>query len=447
MNITSENINKRDYLKKNAIFKNPFIIFLPFLLFYLVYVLVFYNKTLWGDEVRHVEYATHLLDGFYSPPPPKVVFDMGPGYPLFLSFFLALGIPLVFACLVNAIFNYLAVVFLFKALKEIISFKVALICSIFMACYYNSLEFIALMYSETITLFLVALVLYLLIKAFNSNEGRKTKKYIWLSGFFIGYLVLTKIIFGYVLMIMLAAAIVLWIIKRKNTNYRKFCIVFLIAMATASPYLAYTYHLTGRLFYWGTSGGINLYWMSTPFEGEYGNWVYNPKYNSAIFKLNLRSKDNYIPGGEDSIKKHHQKDFEELQKYDGVEEDDAYKKIVMTNIKSHPLKFLQNCISNIGRMIFNYPYSYTAQKPGTLLRLPMNGIIVTFLLFSLIPTFINWRKLIFSLRIIIFIVLLYIGGNVLGCAETRMFTPIVPMILFWIAYIMNKSIRVNLAFK
>jgi 4-amino-4-deoxy-L-arabinose transferase-like glycosyltransferase len=312
----------------------------------------------------------------------------------------------------------------------------------------------ALMYTESMSLFLVSIILYLLTKTFNTNKPKELAKYSLLAGFFIGYLVLTKIIFGYVLMVILIGVILLWLTKMKSVNYRKSCIIFLIALATTSPYLIYTYHLTGRPFYWGTSGGINLYWMSSPFEGEYGSWEYNPKYNSRIYlphratggPLYERNKNNFIPGGEDSIIIHHQKDFEEIKKYVGVEEDDAYKKIAIKNIKSHPLKFLQNYICNIGRIIFNYPYSYTVQKPGTLIRFPMNGIIVVFLLFSLIPTFINWRRLGFSAKLVLFIVVLYLGGTVLGCAETRMFTPIVPMILFWIAYIMNKSIKVNLKF-
>src|SRR5450631_2442808 len=97
----SENIIQ-SRLKNSAIFKNPFVIFLPFLLFYSVYVLIFYNKTLQGDEVRHIQFATNLLHGFYSSPPPKISLDIGPGYPLFLLFFVRLGLPFFYACLMNA---------------------------------------------------------------------------------------------------------------------------------------------------------------------------------------------------------------------------------------------------------------------------------------------------------------------------------------------------------
>jgi 4-amino-4-deoxy-L-arabinose transferase-like glycosyltransferase len=413
---------------------------------------------MWGDEIRHIAYAQNLLHGFYSPPPPNMNLEIGPGYPLFLLPFIVLHIPLICVSLMNAILTYLTVVFLFKALQQIVSFKTALIFSLFLACYYNSLEFMALMYSESLTLFLVALTVYLIIKTFNPEKPIKINKYIFLTGFFIGLLVLTKVIFGYVLLFMLIGTGLLWIINRKSINFRKCFFVLLIGLATTSPYLIYTYHITGRMFYWGTSGGNNLYWMSTPFPGEYGNWAPIPKnspYNSLDNadniqgggELNLKNRENFIPGGEDSLRIHHLKDFEEINKYQGAEKDDAYKIFVINNIKSHPYKYIENCISNIGRIFFNYPYSYTYQKPGTLLRLPLNGIIVVLILFCLIPTFINWRKLIFPIRMILFIVLLYFGGSIFGSAETRMFTAIVPMLLFWIAYIIQRSIKFNWAFE
>ena len=322
----------------------------------------------------------------------------------------------------NAVFNYLAIIFLFKALQQIVSFRAALVFSLFLACYSNSLEFMALLYSESLTLFLVSLVVFLLIKAFNPGNLIKTKKYVYLCGFIIGVLALTKIIFGYVLMFMLVGSGLLWMINRKSINYRKSVFILLIALATTAPYLIYTYHLTGRIFYWGTSGGNNLYWMSSPFKGEFGNWVADPqeKHDSISMKggthtvhtggqLNLKNRNNFIPGGMDSLDLHHLKDYEEINKYKGVEQDDVYKRLVINNIKSHPGKYIENCISNVGRILFNYPYSYTIQKPETLLRLPLNGIIAVFMLLCLIPTFINWRKIIFPVRFMLFFILLYFG--------------------------------------
>ena len=155
-----------------------------------------------------------------------------------------------------------------------------------------------------------------------------------------------------------------------------------------------------------------------------------------------------VPGIDDSIKLHHQKDFDEILKYSttGAERDDAFKRIAIRNIKANPLDYVKNCFSNIGRILFNYPYSYTAQRPSTLLRFPLNGIIAVLMLFCIIPTFLNWKKIIYPVRFMLFFIFLYLGGSILGSAEIRMFTTIVPMLLFWIAFILINTVKINLKF-
>jgi hypothetical protein len=175
--------------------------------------------------------------------------------------------------------------------------------------------------------------------------------------------------------------------------------------------------------------------MSSPYKGEYGNWIQYP--------LDPLDDNKRIPGSDDIINMYHQKDFDEIFKYKGVEQDDIYKKIVINNIKSHPIKYIENCFSNVGRILFNFPRSYEIQKPGTLLRLPLNGIIVVLMLFCLIPTIVSWRKIIFPIRFLLFFALIYFGGSILGSAETRMFTIIVPILLTWIAFIIQKSVKIN----
>jgi hypothetical protein len=41
---------------------------------------------------------------------------------------------------------------------------------------------------------------------------------------------------------------------------------------------------------------------------------------------------------------------------------------------------------------------------------------------------------------------LYLGGSILGSAETRMFTMVVPILLLWVAYILGKTLKVNVKF-
>ena len=234
-------------------------------------------------------YANNLTHGFYSSPAPNVSLSDGPGYSLIILPFIALHLPLITIRLLNAVLLYLSVILLFKVLIKFASFKKALLFSLFWACYYNSLDFIALIYPETLSVFLISVLVFLLTKAFDSDTRIKTNKYVYLAGLIIGYLVLTKIIFGYVLICMLIGSGFLWIVNRKAINYRKGIIILLIAFTTIVPYLIYTYHLTGRIYYLGTSGGNNLYWMSTPNQGEYGSWFPSPNIQSDFITFEKNS--------------------------------------------------------------------------------------------------------------------------------------------------------------
>jgi 4-amino-4-deoxy-L-arabinose transferase-like glycosyltransferase len=279
-----------------------------------------------------------------------------------------------------------------------------------------------------------------MVKAFKPGAGKESGKYILLAGFMIGYIVLTKVAFGFVLIFMLAGTVILWLTNRRSINYKKGLFIMLIGLATVSPYMIYIYQLTGRVLYWSTTAGSTLYWSSTPYKEEYGDW-----------KLELKQgpveMGNYnIPGSGDSLVAHHQEDYNEIYKYKGVEQDDVWKRKAIENIKKHPGKYLQNCVYNIGRLVFHYPFSQAVQRPKVLLVFPANGIILTMMLFCIIPTFKNWRKVSYPIRFMLFFTILYLGASTLVTAYVRMFTIIVPILLFWFAYIFSKTVKVNLGF-
>jgi len=173
--------------------KNPYLLFIPFLLFFIIFVFLFHTNSNEGDENRYLMFAQNLLHGFYSPVLPEINLWNGPGYPIILMPFVGSHLPLICITLMNAIFYYLSIIFLFKSLQLIVPFPKALIFSLFWACFFSSYQKIPRIYSETFTLLLISLLIFCLLKAFND----KSKKYLFLSGFIIGYLVLTKIIFGY----------------------------------------------------------------------------------------------------------------------------------------------------------------------------------------------------------------------------------------------------------
>ncbi len=428
-------------IKNIKLTQNPWLLFLPFLVMFIVYVLVFPTNGHQGDEERYLMFADNLIHGFYSPASPNINLTNGPGWPFILVPFVALGLPLVSITIANAFFHYLSIVFLYKALKETVSKNLTLLFSFFWACYYVAYQNIPFTHTETFTYLLISLLIYALTKAFKPGNSKGVKKYLFLSGFILGYIVLTKVAFGFVLIFMLIGSAILWLTNRQASHYKKGLFIMLIGFATIAPYMFYIYQMTGRVLYWSTNAGASLYWGSTPYNDEYGDW-------KLVLKQGPVEMGNYnIPGAGDTLVAHHQADYDEIYKYNGLEQDDAFKKIAIKNIRNHPLKYLQNCVLNVGRLIFHYPFSYAIQRPKVLIIFPINGIILTLMLFSFIPTLINWRSLSYPMRFLLIFTFLYLGISSMVTALVRMFTIIVPVLLFWFACIFSKCVKVNLKFK
>jgi 4-amino-4-deoxy-L-arabinose transferase-like glycosyltransferase len=393
-----------------------------------------------GDPARYIMYANNMIQGFYSPPAPNISLRNGPGYPIVLIPFLLLNLPLISIALMNAVFYYFSIVFVYKALREMVSQKMALVFGLAWACYYVAYQNLQYIVPETFTYLLISILLFVIIKAFKASTPEETRKYVILTGFTLGFIVLTKMIFGYVLVFMLIGFGILWLIKRQDVNLRKGIIVLAFALVTTLPYLIYTYNLTGRLFYWGM-GSDTLYWMSTPYKGEYGDWKQGLGVNS------LESGNYNIPGVDSILRAHHEKDLRQTEKYIGLEWDDEFKRIAIKNITEHPLKYAQNVFYNVGRLVFHFPFSYAVQRPKILIIFPIHGILLTLMLFSLVPTLMNWRKIPTYLQFLLIFTLLYLGASSLITAFVRMFTIIVPVLVIWIAYILENTMKINLKFK
>ncbi len=422
------------YMKNIKLTRNPYVLFLPFLILYTVVVLIFNNDVLEGDEQGYMFFAKNLLHGFYSPPAPNIDLWWGPGYPILLLPFLFFKLPLISIPLANAIFQYLSIVFLYKAMMYYVKFQNAFIFSLFWAFCYSSYSTIATIYAESFALFLISLFLYAVIRVFLNGS----KKHLYLAGFLLGYLTLTKVLFGYVIILLLFGFILLWLTNRNNKNYRRSILIMALAILTTVPYLLYTYNLTGRMLYWGNSGGTSLYWMTSPYENENGAW------ESETFRANERNDKTYISMQADTginistqlLKLNHHKDYDEILKYKGVQKDDVYKKIAINNIKTHPVKYLKNIMANISRIFFSFPNNFMFEH--TILKIWYFAILYTLMLFCFISSVVNWRKIPYSVGFVLAIAFLYLAGISLLSAVNRYFIVILPILLFWIAFIIDK---------
>src|ERR1700749_3954687 len=118
---------------------NPYFIFLPFLFFYAYVIVINKWPTLYGDEIRYVDFAWAILHGYYSPPPPHINLWNGPGYPIVIAIFMALRQHALYITLANAFFMYLGVVFLYQSVKLLTNRKWALFFSLPLAVYPNAI--------------------------------------------------------------------------------------------------------------------------------------------------------------------------------------------------------------------------------------------------------------------------------------------------------------------
>jgi hypothetical protein len=418
--------------------KKPIVIFFPFLILYSIIILRFSNNTLQGDEGRYYEFAQNILNGFYSPAAPNINLWSGPGYPLFLVPFIWLELPLIVIKLSNAILQYFSVVFLFLAINKYVSRKYALVFTFSWALYYVSYQELYSMLTEPLTSFLSSLILFLLTKKNNLYDVKIL--YPTLTALVIGFLALTKIIFGYVLLVMLIIYLIS-LLTPKNKRENKFgALIIFGALFINLPYLIYTYNLTGKIFYWGNSGGSSLYWMSTPVEGEFGEW------NNATFTANC-GHDLKIPCNSTLIALNHQNNMERVSKLPIIEQDDELKRIAFSNIINHPLKYIRNCISNFSRLFFGIPNSYFYQREPTIWRILPNSIVLTLLIFSLVVTVSNYRSISFEVKFIVTLTIIYLLLSLLVSAYPRQLYVIIPFLFFWFAYIFKRSIVFNFRLK
>ena len=423
-------------------FKNPYLLFLPFLFLYFILVIIHPTKGNQGDEGRYLMFANNLLHGFYSPPPPEINIWNGPGYPLLLMPFVALHLPLMAITLLNSLLYYFSIILLYKSLQKFVSNNKTIFISLCWACYYISFFEMSLILSEVFTSFLITLLILNILQAYNLDK--QSKKHAIYSGLIIAYIVLTKVIFSYVLIFMLVGSGLLYLLYKKAFNYKRSLLILIIAFAGILPYIIYTYHLTNKIYYFGDSGGMSLYWMSSPFENEVGDWQHERELhanNSADSSI-INSDTKTIPGWNNYLYINHYKDYQLLDNYVGVQRDDMYKKLAFNNIKTHPGKFVKNCISNAQRLFYSFPYSYTLQRNN--FRLPLTQFLVVGIFICGLFSVINWRKLPFPLRFLLILLLSYLCLTILVSTYTRMLTVVVPILLFWFAYTFQKSIIISL---
>lgn len=404
-------------------------IFIPLLILYLFLTILFSNNFLFGDEFSYVQYATNLSKGYYADKNLTILF--GPGYPLILSLFIILKAPLIIPKLLNCIFLIGGVIYLFNIISFYITKKSAIIISYVIGIFPVIIINLLRLMSESLAFFLVSGFIYTLIKYYNIET--KNWRYLILASVFLSYLALTRTIFSYVILVSLIVLILFYFFK-KYILVKKTIFVLIFSIIFCSPYLIYTYSITGKIFYWSTNAGDSIYWLSTTYESELGDWYSAPDvYNTGI------------------INEGHRIFYQKIDSLDAVQKEELFRAKAIKNIYTHPIKFIKNWTANIGRLFFNYPFtydifnnSYDRQKTTTYFYMFPNMFLIVFLIISFYPAIISRKIISQQILIISLLGFIYLAGSTFASAFVRYFVEAIPFVVLWLVYIYSQIVKIEI---
>ena len=393
----------------------------PLLALYVALALFAAPATWRMDEERYVYYARNLTRGFYSPPNTVWLWS-GPGYPVVLLPFALTGETWTAARVGNAAFFWLGLLCFCRGLRAYASGRASLLGTYLLGLYPPFLRLLPLLMAEPFAVAMVCALVTVYCRMLR-DEGMRWP---WLlaAAALAAWLALTKVVFGYALAVSLALACV-WALLRRSRSASGTVAVCGLALVFCAPYLAYTYAKTGRAFYWSNAGGQSLYWMSMPDDGECGDWRPTP-----------------WEGAPEGVARR-RRFMADAAKLPPLARDDAYRRRALSHIRARPLRYLRNWVCNVGRLLFNYPYSHTPQKPGTYLYFIPGMFLVTLSALCVYPTVVERRRTppeVFAL--LTFFLVAFLGSSLLS-AYNRQFQPLVPILVFWIVFTFGRLVDVR----
>lgn len=396
-------------------------------------MVVLLNNPLEGDELRYVRYAENLTEGFYTNPDNPDLSN-GPGYPLVLLPFVALDVNLLIPNILNGIFVFLGILFFYKSLRLYLKPKIALISSFVLGLYPPLLHFMPDLLSESLSFFLVNRFIFHFCSL---NLKKNTLKNGVLASVFLGFLILTKVIFFHVVAVSIILLVLMSVFK-KSKRPKWSLLILTGAVLFTTPFLIYAYQVTGKPFYLGTRGGELLYHRSTPFENEYGNWF------SADRILGVRSEgDSEEYKRLEKLRLNHGEFYLQLQPLSNMERDSALKVKAIENMKKYPMKYIKNTLAGTGRLFFNIPNSYKNQGLQTYGYLIPNGLILVFLVLIARTAIVERRQIPFEIKAVLIFVLIYGFGIILLLGKPRYFIMMVPGLILFLVYTYFKLLKIT----
>ena len=194
-------------------------------------------------------------------------------------------------------------------------------------------------------------------------------------------------------------------------------------MLSCVPWLAYTYSVTHQFFYWGNSGGISLYWMSSPASNQLGEWHAS---HTVFADPRLAA---YRPL------------FHHLATLPPLQRDLALRHLAIVQALGHPAKYALNLLANVSRMLLGFPFSFTLSAGVIVGLVVFNTALIGGLIAAATSLRLHRRSLPPEATPFLWFAALAFAAHLLPSAEPRFLIPLVPVAVWVIVHAVNESLR------
>jgi len=366
------------------------------------------------DEADLLAAAARLLDGQLVPSgevtDPRAYLWHGPGIVALLAPLVALDLPLTAIRFVEPLLMFAAALVFHRLLRVRLAPGAALAWTYAFGLYVPFFSVVPQVHKEPLSVLLVVAGMLALTRAL----GRGGLPAIAGAGLALTALTMVRLEYGWVSLVLLAAAAGAWTLRRHSTCARRLTAIAAIAVAGCVPWLAYTQHLTGKPLYWGTSSGLSLFWMSPTLPGETGQW-HDPE---------LLDRNPEVAAVRPL--------FRELGRMHPVESDRRLRELAFANIRDHPLLYARNLAANMSRLLFSVPMRPGITGLGIAVYAVFNGLLLVAVAWAAVVLWRRRRRLPPETAPIALFAALGIAVHLPPSAGPRMLLPLVPALL-WLA--------------
>jgi hypothetical protein len=392
---------------------------LPILALYVALTLLLHSAV--ADEPVYIGYASNLTHGYYAQAhsaSPSAYLWHGPALPLLLAPLVAFHLPLeVMRVLVGPVLLFGAIAVFHRVVRLDLRERQALGVTYALALYLPFFTVLGPIHVEPLATLCFTLVVFFMVRSIRGGS----RDHVW-AALALAVLALSRVEFGYVLVASLALSLLWLVLSHGSRPARRSFIAVVLALLFCTPWLAYTYSVASRPFYWGNSGGLSLYWMTAP--GNLGDWQGEPDAFAAPQLVGSRSV------------------FDEIKRLKPLDQDAKLQSVALQNIKTDPNHYLTNVVNNIGRLVFNTPYSFTNEKASTLLYMVPNALLLGLLAIATFVVIKVRQRPPAEIVVIAVFAILGFCVHIPVAAYARFVIPLVPAAVWLAVAIVSAHVRV-----